>query len=41
MDDPWDSLLHLEEKAFQEGVHEGTKDSQEISTAREQGVLSG
>lgn len=41
MDDAWDSLLHLEENAFQEGVAEGTKASQEVSEARDQGVISG
>jgi hypothetical protein len=41
MEDPWDSLLHLEEKAFQEGIQEGTQESRNTAEARNQGIASG
>ena len=39
--DPWDSLLSLEEQAFQEGAKQGAKESREMIEARNQGVSSG
>lgn len=39
--DDWDSLLNLEEQAYQEGVREGTEQARDNTEVRKQGEISG
>ena len=39
--DDWDSLLHLEENAFQEGLEAGAEEANKSSELRVQGETSG
>lgn len=40
-EDPWDSLLQLEGKAFEDGVQEGTQEARKSAEVREKGIAAG